>query len=164
MGVEPHQNEKVGEERLWERARAAGISRRTFLKLMGAGGATAVLAACARALSVTPTPTPIEGFAAEPGGVLPPTDARVVPTACDYCVVGCGYKAYIWPVGKAGGPTAAENALATDFPTPVLSGKWASPNMHNIVQVDLRQLLAFLPVRRYPDVLGMSGKAPIDAT
>jgi len=24
---------------------------------------------------------------------VPPADAEVLPTACEYCVVGCGYKA-----------------------------------------------------------------------
>ena len=33
-------------ERLWQRARVQGISRRRFLELMAAGGAAAVLAAC----------------------------------------------------------------------------------------------------------------------
>jgi hypothetical protein len=37
---------------------------------------------------------------------LPPKDADVLTTACDYCVVGCGYKVYRWPVGKEGGPKA----------------------------------------------------------
>ena len=38
---------------------------------------------------------------------LPPKDAQVVTTACDYCPVACGYKAYIWPSAEQGGPTAA---------------------------------------------------------
>ena len=42
---------------------------------------------------------------------LPPPDARVVTTACDYCVVGCGYKAYTWPEGREGGPRADQNAF-----------------------------------------------------
>ena len=67
---------------------------------------------------------------------MPPPNAKVVPTACDYCIVGCGYKVYTWPVGREGGPLAAENALEVDFPTQVLSGKWVSPNMHNVVQID----------------------------
>ncbi len=28
---------------------------------------------------------------------LPPKDAKVYPTACDYCIVGCAYKAFVWP-------------------------------------------------------------------
>ncbi|MEE8453284.1 MAG: hypothetical protein V3R90_00725, partial [Limibaculum sp.] len=29
---------------------------------------------------------------------LPPKDADVLSTACDYCIVACGYKVYRWPV------------------------------------------------------------------
>ncbi len=67
---------------------------------------------------------------------LPPPDAKVSTTACDYCIVGCGYKAYTWPLGKEGGPKAIQNAFKVDFPVGVNSGKWISPNMHNIVHVD----------------------------
>ncbi|MFQ5742916.1 MAG: molybdopterin-dependent oxidoreductase, partial [Acidobacteriota bacterium] len=66
---------------------------------------------------------------------LPPPDAKVVTTACDYCVVGCGYKAYVWPDGKEGGPRAHENAFGIDFPAPALSGRWVSPNQHNFCLV-----------------------------
>jgi arsenite oxidase large subunit len=67
---------------------------------------------------------------------LPPKDAEVHTTACDYCIVGCGYKVYTWPVGGSeGGPNAEENALGADFPGGVLR-PWISPNQHNIVQVD----------------------------
>ncbi|MBQ37167.1 MAG: arsenite oxidase large subunit, partial [Gemmatimonadaceae bacterium] len=65
---------------------------------------------------------------------LPPTDADVLTTACDYCIVACGYKIYRWPVGTEGGPKASENALACDFPRAIMQGNWISPNMHNIVQ------------------------------
>ncbi|MFQ5883305.1 MAG: arsenate reductase (azurin) large subunit [Candidatus Methylomirabilales bacterium] len=64
---------------------------------------------------------------------LPPKDADVLTTACDYCVVGCGYKVYRWPLGKEGGPKARQNALGVDFPVPPNTGKWVSPNMHNVV-------------------------------
>ncbi len=67
---------------------------------------------------------------------LPPSNAEVLTTACDYCIVGCGYKAYRWPVGREGGPKAGQNALKVDFPAPVNSGKWISPNMHNITMVN----------------------------
>ena len=66
---------------------------------------------------------------------LPPVDAKVQTTACAYCVVACGYKAYTWPVGKDGGPAADENALGIDLPTSALQ-PWISPNQHNIVQID----------------------------
>src|SRR3990170_3726365 len=67
---------------------------------------------------------------------LPPADAKVATTACDYCIVACGYKVYTWPMGKAGGPKASQNALKVDFPVKINSGKWITPNMHNVVLVD----------------------------
>ena len=65
---------------------------------------------------------------------LPPADAEVISTACDYCIVACGYKVYRWPVksGKVGGPKASENAFGEDFPVAPL-GAWVAPNQHNIV-------------------------------
>ncbi len=67
---------------------------------------------------------------------LPPADAEVFTTACDYCIVACGYKVYRWPVGQEGGPKAEQNAFAADFPVGAMSGTWISPNQHNIVSVD----------------------------
>ncbi|MEE8448082.1 MAG: arsenate reductase (azurin) large subunit, partial [Thermodesulfobacteriota bacterium] len=67
---------------------------------------------------------------------LPPPDAKVFTTACDYCIVGCGYKVYRWPLGREGGPKAYENAFGVDFPSDVLHGKWPSTNMHNIVMAN----------------------------
>ncbi len=65
---------------------------------------------------------------------LPPVDAEVLTTACDYCIVACGYKIYRWPVagGKNGGLTADSNAFGVDFPVEML-GPWVAPNQHNIV-------------------------------
>ena len=65
---------------------------------------------------------------------LPPPDAEVISTACDYCIVACGYKVYRWPVrgGKVGGAAAEENAFDLDFPVEPL-GPWVAPNQHNIV-------------------------------
>jgi len=67
---------------------------------------------------------------------VPPVDAEVVPTACEYCIVGCGYKAYTWPVGDEGGPNADQNAFGKDYPIKAASGPWASPNMHSVVRKD----------------------------
>ena len=65
---------------------------------------------------------------------LPPAEAEVISTACDYCVVACGYKVYRWPVrgGNRGGPLADQNAFGEDFPVSPL-GPWVAPNQHNIV-------------------------------
>ncbi len=67
---------------------------------------------------------------------IPPVDATVHTTACEYCPVACGYKVYTWPVGQTGGLSADQNALGVDYPAPLLSGKWVSENMHNVVSVD----------------------------
>ncbi|MEE9261095.1 MAG: arsenite oxidase large subunit, partial [Dehalococcoidia bacterium] len=66
---------------------------------------------------------------------LPPPDAKVVTTACDYCIVACGYKVYTWPVGSEGGPRPSENALGGNFPGRPL-GPWISPNQHTVVRVN----------------------------
>ncbi|MFQ5534435.1 MAG: arsenate reductase (azurin) large subunit [Sphingomonadales bacterium] len=65
---------------------------------------------------------------------LPPKDAEIITTACDYCVVACGYKVYRWPVAgnNRGLPDAANNAFGVDFPVETL-GPWVAPNQHNIV-------------------------------
>ena len=77
---------------------------------------------------------------AQPASVpLPPPDAEVSIICCEYCPVACGYKAYTWPVGRDGGPAAADNALGVDYPTPLLSGRWPSENMHNVITRNGRQ-------------------------
>lgn len=64
---------------------------------------------------------------------LPPKNAEVISTACDYCIVACGYKVYRWPVtSQNGGPEAENNAFDEDFPVAPL-GSWIAPNMHNVV-------------------------------
>lgn len=64
---------------------------------------------------------------------LPPKGADIISTACDYCIVACGYKVYRWPVAaKNGGLKAEENAFDEDFPVAPL-GSWVAPNQHNIV-------------------------------
>ncbi len=65
---------------------------------------------------------------------LPPKSADVISTACDYCIVACGYKVYRWSVkgGGIGGPKADQNAFGVDFPVDVL-GPWVAPNQYNVV-------------------------------
>lgn len=142
--ADPKRPKNDGQQKkaLWARAKASGLSRRTFLALLAAGGVGAVIAACGQDPTASPTSTPTPRPTATPVPLavaqvpLPPVTAKVVPTACDYCIVGCAYKVYTWPVGQDGGATAAENAMGVDFPAQVLSGQWISPNMHNIVQIN----------------------------
>ncbi len=66
---------------------------------------------------------------------IPPKGAEVFTSACQHCIVGCGYKIYKWPVNVAsGGPKAAENALGVDFPVGAMSGGWISPSFHTVTR------------------------------
>ncbi len=78
-------------------------------------------------------------FAPQDHVPIPPPDAEIFHTCCDYCIVGCGYKVYRWPVGTEGGPAASQNALGADFPRPPMGGAWITPNQHNVVLVGGRQ-------------------------
>ena len=63
---------------------------------------------------------------------LPPKDADVFTTACDYCTIACGYKVYRWPVGKDG--TDKSNAMGVAFPHQNMNtAAWASPAQHTVV-------------------------------
>ena len=66
---------------------------------------------------------------------LPPTNAEVKTMSCQYCIVGCGYKSYVWPTsGPDGTPDAAGNALGADYPVSPLSGQWIAPSMYNVIR------------------------------
>ena len=66
---------------------------------------------------------------------VPPADAEVHPTACEYCIVGCGYKVYRWPSAAEGGPARPTKTPSTrTIRIRPASGKWVSPNMHNVVR------------------------------
>jgi arsenite oxidase large subunit len=72
---------------------------------------------------------------AEPVKVpLPPADAQSFTTVCQFCIVGCGYKVYKWPLGREGGPDPSGNALRVDFreQQPAL-GTWIAPSMHSVI-------------------------------
>ncbi|MCP4287034.1 MAG: arsenate reductase (azurin) large subunit [Gammaproteobacteria bacterium] len=64
---------------------------------------------------------------------LPPKNAEVLTTCCDYCIVACGYKVYRWPVGAPnGGMKGTDNAFGVDFPSGPLQA-WVAPTQHNVV-------------------------------
>lgn len=66
---------------------------------------------------------------------LPPPSAEVKTMSCQYCIVGCGYKSYVWPTAEPSGtPDAEGNALGADYPTTPLSGQWVSPAFHNVIR------------------------------
>jgi len=67
---------------------------------------------------------------------IPPKDAKVHNVTCDFCIVGCGYKAYSWPINKQGGTAPGRNAFGADLSKQqeTLSGAWYNPAMYNIVE------------------------------
>jgi len=71
---------------------------------------------------------------------IPPKGAKVQNVTCDFCIVGCGYKAYSWDLSKQGGTAAGENAFGVDLAQQqgADSGNWYQPSMYNIVEQDGR--------------------------
>ncbi|MFQ5994919.1 MAG: arsenate reductase (azurin) large subunit [Acidiferrobacterales bacterium] len=65
---------------------------------------------------------------------LPPPDAQHFNTVCQFCIVGCGYRVFKWPIGRDGDPAPSGNALNVDFrrQLPPL-GDWISTAMHSVV-------------------------------
>lgn len=71
---------------------------------------------------------------------IPPKDAKVQNVTCDFCIVGCGYKAYSWDLSKQGGTAAADNAFGVDLSQQqgAESEAWYQPSMYNVVEQDGR--------------------------
>ncbi len=69
---------------------------------------------------------------------IPPKDAKVQNVTCDFCIVGCGYHAYTWPIDKEGGIAAGENAFGRNLgqQQEAESEAWYNPAMYNIVEQD----------------------------
>ncbi len=66
---------------------------------------------------------------------LPPIDAKRFNTVCQFCIVGCGYKVYKWPVGRDGSTKAAGNALGVDYTGQLpADAEWIAPSMHSVVK------------------------------
>ncbi len=73
---------------------------------------------------------------------VPPKDAVVHNVTCHYCIVGCGYKAYSWPVNRQGGTAPARNAFGVDLARQQEPNaeSWFSPSMYNIVKQNGRDV------------------------
>jgi len=67
-----------------------------------------------------------------------PADAKKQNVTCHYCIVGCGYHAYTWPVNKQGGTDANANAFGEDLSKqqPAETDAWYAPSMYNVVKQD----------------------------
>ncbi len=62
---------------------------------------------------------------------VPPANATVHTSACQFCNVGCGYKIYTWPVSA----TPESAGARGPYPKPLL-GDWISPAMVTRTVVD----------------------------
>lgn len=105
------------------------LGRRRFTRV--------VLGAAAIAPLARPTVAEAAHSKADPHSLLPPVGAEQLTSACAFCIVGCGYRIFRWPVDEPpGGPQAEDNALGVDFPSTAMP--WISPNQHNVVMMDGR--------------------------
>jgi arsenite oxidase large subunit len=65
-----------------------------------------------------------------------PKDAKEFNVTCHYSIVGCGYKAYTWPMNKQGGTAPDQNKFGVDLgkQQEAQTAAWYSPAMYNIVR------------------------------
>jgi arsenite oxidase large subunit len=65
-----------------------------------------------------------------------PVDAKKHNVTCHYCIVGCGYNAYTWPVNKQGGTDPKANVFGVNLAEqqPAETEAWYAPSMYNIVK------------------------------
>ena len=65
-----------------------------------------------------------------------PADAKEHNVVCHYCIVGCGYKAYTWPMDKQGTSDPAGNKFGIDLSKQQgpETAAWYSPSMYNVVR------------------------------
>ena len=65
-----------------------------------------------------------------------PKDAKEFNVVCHYCIVGCGYHAYTWPINKQGGTAPDQNKFGVDLSKQqqAETAAWYSPSMYNIVK------------------------------
>ncbi len=63
-----------------------------------------------------------------------PAGAKEHNVTCHYCIVGCGYKAYTWPMNTQG--TATSNWSGEDLTEqqPQDTANWYAPSMYNVVK------------------------------
>jgi arsenite oxidase large subunit len=65
-----------------------------------------------------------------------PADAKEHNVTCHYCIVGCGYKAYTWPINKQGGYDPKSNKFGVDLSKQQAAetAAWYAPSMYNVVK------------------------------
>jgi arsenite oxidase large subunit len=90
-----------------------------------------------------------------------PADAKKHNVTCHYCIVGCGYHAYSWPVNKQGGTAPGQNAFGVDLSEqqPAETEAWYAPSMYNIVEQDGKDV--HLVIKPDPNCVVNSGLGSI---
>src|SRR5579863_85546 len=65
-----------------------------------------------------------------------PADAKEHNVTCQFCIVGCGYKAYTWDINKQGGADPGQNKFNVDLSKQqdAMTTNWYAPSMYNIVK------------------------------
>jgi arsenite oxidase large subunit len=90
-----------------------------------------------------------------------PADAKEQIVTCHFCIVGCGYHAYSWPVNKQGGTDPSENKFGVDLSVQqdAETPNWYAPSMYNIVKQDGKDV--HLVIKPDPDCEVNSGLGSI---
>ena len=67
-----------------------------------------------------------------------PADAKEHNVTCQFCIVGCGYKAYTWDINDQGGTAPNANKFGVDLSKQqdAMTANWYAPSMYNIVKQD----------------------------
>ena len=65
-----------------------------------------------------------------------PANAKRHNFTCHYCIVGCGYHAYTWPLNKQGSTAIEDNIFGADLSKqqPAETDNWYAPSMYNVVK------------------------------
>jgi arsenite oxidase large subunit len=71
-----------------------------------------------------------------------PADAEEHNAVCHYCIVGCGYKAYTWPLNRQGGTAPDQNKFGVDLSEQQFQDTeaWYSPSMYTVVKKNGRDV------------------------
>ena len=67
-----------------------------------------------------------------------PANAKVHNVTCHYCIVGCGYKAYTWPINQQGSFTDNWSGADLSKQQSQDTANWYAPSMYNVVRQDGR--------------------------
>ena len=90
-----------------------------------------------------------------------PADAKEHNVTCQFCIVGCGYKAYSWGINDQGGVSPSDNKFGVDLAKQQspMTPNWYSPSMYNIVKQDGKDV--HLVIKPDPNCVVNSGLGSI---